>query len=99
MQTEMPFSDMIATIRGAGFDVVDASGMVVTEQHQGFLEDDNLMHEPARLAFRRRDDDRDRGIVADVAVGQQIFNVHGEWSRTEELRHLVDGRESDHRAN
>jgi hypothetical protein len=90
---------MIATIRGAGFDVVDASGMVVTEQHQGYLEDDNLMHEPAHLAFRRRVDDRDRGIVADIAVGQQIFNVHGEWSRAEELRHLVEGRESDRRAN
>ncbi len=99
MEPEMPFSDMIATIRGAGFDVVDASGMVVTEQHQGYLEDDNLMHEPAHLAFRQRRGERERGIVADVAVGQQIFNVHGAWSRTEELRHLVDGRASDRRAD
>ena len=59
---------------------------------QPYLEDDNLMAEPARIEFRSRRDDSIRGVVADIAVGENLFQVRGAWRELEELRHLVAGR-------
>lgn len=99
MTPELPFVDLVATVRNAGFDVLDSAGMPLTEQHQAFLEDQNLMQEPARLVLRRPDSERARGIVADVAVGQQLFRIRGDWTGVDDLVHLVEGRPSDRRSN
>jgi len=88
---EMQFSELLATIQGAGYDVFDARGLPVDQEHQPYLEDENLMSKRARIEFRSPRVGESRGTVADVAVGQHLFQVRGEWHGVQELRHVVDG--------
>lgn len=85
------FAEVVATARGAGFDLVDAGGLPVGPQQQGYLEDENLMAEPATVVFREPPAGVERGVVADIAVAQQQFALEGEWRRVGELQHLLRG--------
>lgn len=91
---KMQFSELLATIQGAGYDVFDARGLPVDRGRQPYLEDENLMSKRARIEFRRPRDGESRGTVADVAVGRRLFQVRGEWHSVQDLRHLVDDRGS-----
>ena len=92
MSTSIRFAELAATARNAGFELYDSRGLPVGEEHQPFLEDDNLMSKRATVMFHPPPEEGSRGVVADISVGQHVFQLHGDWSRVAELQHLLGGR-------
>jgi hypothetical protein len=97
METALRFAELVATAQNAGFDVLDARGLPVTATMYEALEDDNLMEEPAHVVFHEAEMAGERGAVADVQVGQQVFQIHGDWSRAGELRLALTGQTDSRR--
>lgn len=89
--TALQFSELIATARLAGFELFDARGLPVDEEHQAYLEDENLAAEPAQITFLSPSGPETRGEVAVVTVRQQQFILRGEWRRVGQLQHLLGG--------
>lgn len=96
METALRFAELVATAQNAGFEVLDGRGLPLTAPMYQSLEDDNLMEEPAHVTFHEPEMAGERGAVADVQVGQQVFQIHGDWSRAGELRLALTG-EADSR--
>ena len=87
----MDFGDLLEIVRDSGFDVVDANGLPIGEEMENLLDDDNLLGEPVHVNFRTDVRERERAIVADIQVGEEIYYLVGHPRNVEELRTRLGG--------
>lgn len=87
----LQFSELLASAEQAGFEIVDGGGLPVNEPLLRGLEEDNLMAAHARVSLRSVSRDRERAVIADVAVGEQSYRVVGSPRHREELENLLRG--------
>jgi hypothetical protein len=91
IDTRMTFGAIMDTARSSGFDVYDARQLPVDPELSPALEDENLLAETVQMSFRTAPEGRERGIVADLRVRDQVFHLWGEWSRVRELQQIIGG--------
>ncbi len=91
IDTRMTFGAIMDTARSSGFDVYDARQLPVDPELSPYLEDENLLAETVQISFLPAPDERERGIVADLRVRDQVFHLWGEWSRVRELQQIIGG--------
>ena len=94
-ETALRFGELVAGARTLGFELYDANHMPVREELQPAFEDDNLTAKPVQVGFHEHEGGAERGVVADVTVGQYVFHLYGDWCRAAELRHMVRGTADD----
>ena len=91
IDTRMTFGAIMDTARSSGFDVYDARELPLDPELNPALEDENLLAETVQMSFRTAPEGRERGIVADLRVRDQVFHLWGEWSRVRELQQIIGG--------
>jgi hypothetical protein len=87
----MTFGELVETARNAGFELYDARQLPVDPELQMALEDENLTEEEVHVTLHPAPSGRQRGVVADLRVGEHVFHLWGSWSRVWELEQLVEG--------
>jgi hypothetical protein len=82
----MTFKDVLDSLDGAGFEVVDGSGRAVEVS----LIDDQFLEEWAHVTLRPNlDTEIDDAVLGDLTVSDQVFFVSGDPCRAHELRDLI----------
>lgn len=94
-RVRLQFAELLASAEQAGFEIVDAGGLPVNEPMLRSLEEDNIMAEDVRVSLREASRDRERAVIADVAVGEQSFLLVGSPRHREELENLLRGTAAD----
>jgi len=87
----MTFGEVVESARRAGFELSDARGLRLGSELGPMIEDDNLMAEDVRIELRSAPGDRSTGVVANLSVRDEMFYLHGRYSRVGELEQLLTG--------
>jgi hypothetical protein len=86
IETRLLFDELLELTLGLGYDLLDEGGKPVDETLLSALEDDNLMAAQVQVMFREPPFHGDPAIVADVQVGEQMFQISGNGRDVEDLR-------------
>jgi hypothetical protein len=101
-ESQLLFSELLETALSLGYDLLDEAGEPVDETLLSALEDDNLTAAGVQVTFREPPFHGEPAIVADVQVGEQIFQISGSGRDVEDLRNglhdVAEGREGKRRS-